>query len=205
MKRRLAVLVASVVGGACVWWWWRLHPSDRPFAQRWWVDFPHPSVTRGRLFSALEPRPNERALDIGAGSGRFAVPVSACSGEGPLVAAVDLHPDMVTLTRRRAAGREAVRVVAVAADAVALPFRDGVFDAAWAVSVLGQVSDLTTALAEARRVVRPGGRVVVGELFYDPHGVFFRELCRHAAEAGLRVDARFGGWMGYVVRFVVPD
>ena len=100
------------------------------------------------------------------------------------------------------AGVRTVRTLA--ADATALPFTDDRFDGAWLVSMLGQVPDPTAALREARRVVRPGGRVVVGELAYDPHGVFFGDLRRRARESGMPVDARIGGWPGYFARLRVP-
>jgi ubiquinone/menaquinone biosynthesis C-methylase UbiE len=56
-------------------------------------------------------------------------------------------------------------------------------------------------LRELSRVVHPGGRVVVGELCYDPHGVFFGTLRRCATAADLRFERRVGGWEGYFARF----
>jgi ubiquinone/menaquinone biosynthesis C-methylase UbiE len=196
----------GVVGtaGIGLWWWWRRHPTSRPFAQRWWVDFPHPFITQERLHLALDPRPGQRVLAIGVGSGRYAVPVADVLGGSGLVAAVDLHVDMLHLVRRRSSRAGQRTVVPLAADALALPFANASFDAAWMVSCLGQVPDAAAALAEAGRVVRPGGPVVVGELAYDPHGVFFGELRSRAAAAHLRMERRFGGWLGYFARLTVP-
>lgn len=194
---------AGAAGG--LWWWSRRHPTSRPFAQRWWVEFPHPFITQKRLRCALEPRPGQRVVSIGVGSGRYAVPVAAVLGSSGLVLAVDLHLDMLELTRRRSAQSAQVTVLPLAADALALPFADDSFDAAWFVSSLGQVPEPTAALAEAARVVRPGGRVVVGEVAYDPHGVFFGDLRTRAADAGLEVATRLGGRLGYVARLTVPQ
>lgn len=190
--------------GLGLWWWWRLHPTSRPFAQRIWVDTRHPFITQHRLRQALEPFPGQRILDIGVGSGRYAVPLATRVGVDGVVAAVDLHTDMLLLARRRAARRETPQLVLAAAAATALPYADDTFDAALLVSALGQVPDPTAALVEARRVVRPGGRVVVGELGYDPHGVFFGDLRRRAQAARLHVDARIGRWTGYFARLTVP-
>jgi ubiquinone/menaquinone biosynthesis C-methylase UbiE len=65
------------------------------------------------------------------------------------------------------------------------------------VAVLGEVPDQEAALGELRRVVKPGGRVVVGELFGDPHMVGDGALRRRAAAAGLRLDRRVGPRLGY--------
>lgn len=191
--------------GVGLWWWSRRHPTSRPFAQRWWVEFPHPFITHKRLHRALEPRPGQRVVSIGVGSGRYAVPVAALLGSSGAVLAVDLHVDMLELTRRRSAQPGQGAALPLAADALALPFDDDSFDAAWFLSSLGQVPDPTAALAEAARVVHPGGRVVVGEVAYDPHGVFFGELCTRGADVGLEVTARLGGRLGYVARLTVPQ
>jgi SAM-dependent methyltransferase len=201
---RWAAAAVVGAGGAGLWWWWRLHPTSRPFAQRLWVDTPHPFVTQGRLREALRPVPGERLLEVGVGSGRYALPVAAGLGGDGLMAVVDLHDDMLTLTMRRAGRRGLRNVVPIQADAAALPFAADAFDAGYLVSTLGQVGDPTAALTELRRVVRPGGRVVVGELGYDPHGVSFRELRARASSAGLALPRRAGRWGGYVACSVVP-
>jgi len=194
----------AILAGAGLWWWWRMHPTSRPFAQRVWVDVRHPFVTQARMRRALGPRAGERMLAIGAGSGRYAVPLAGVVGDSGSVVAVDLHADMLHLVRRRARRLPGARVLVLAADATALPFPADRFDGAWMVSVLGQVPDERAALAEARRVVRPGGRLVVGELAYDPHGVFFHRLREEARSAGLVVESRVGRWGGYFARLTVP-
>jgi ubiquinone/menaquinone biosynthesis C-methylase UbiE len=97
--------------------------------------------------------------------------------------------------------RHIANVVPVRGDSTALPYRDDAFDAVYLVSTLGQVPDITATLLEICRVLRPAGRVVVGELCYDPHGVFFGTLRRRAAAAGLRFERRIGGGLGYFARF----
>jgi len=101
----------------------------------------------------------------------------------------------------RAAGRRGLRNVSpTLGDARFLPFEDATFDAAYLVAVLGDQPDGAGALAEVRRVMRPGGRLVVGELNGDPHRVAPAQLGLWADNAGLRVARRVDGLLGYVAR-----
>jgi ubiquinone/menaquinone biosynthesis C-methylase UbiE len=89
-----------------------------------------------------------RTLDLGTGTGRDLPLLPA--GAAPV--AVDPHPANLAVARRRAPG-----VPLVVARAEALPFRDGVFDTVVSGLVLCSVEDPGAALAEVRRVLRPGG------------------------------------------------
>ena len=67
-------------------------------------------------------------------------------------------------------------------------------------TVLGEIPDQDAALRELRRVLKPTGRLVVGELAVDPHVVFPGALERRAQAAGLRVEHRDGSALGYFAR-----
>jgi SAM-dependent methyltransferase len=109
-----------------------------------------PSVV-GPLREALVAAPGRRVADIGGGTGNYAL---ALKREGFDVVVVDASPEM--LARAAAKG-----LTTVLADAQALPFADGTFDAAMLVSMLHHVDDPERAIREAQRVVRPGGVVVL--------------------------------------------
>lgn len=109
-----------------------------------------PSVL-GMLREALAGAPGPALLDIGGGTGNYA---QALTDEGwqPLVA--DRSPEM--LAQAKSKGLATVRV-----DATELPFADDSFDATMLVAMIHHVDQPERALAEARRVLRPGGRLAL--------------------------------------------
>jgi SAM-dependent methyltransferase len=103
------------------------------------------------LFLELVPPPGRLTLDVGCGEGRVARDLKAL---GHRVVALDASPTMV------AAAREADPELEVhLADAAALPFPDGAADLVVAFMSLQDVNDFEAAIAEAGRVLEPGGRL----------------------------------------------
>ncbi|HEY3187652.1 MAG TPA: methyltransferase domain-containing protein [Solirubrobacteraceae bacterium] len=196
---RIAALLAAA--GLAVALWWRRHPSACPYAQRFWVEAPHPLITRERLRRTLEPRPGERILEVGPGTGYYSLPVAEWLGPDGRLELFDVQQEMLDHTLRRA-GPLAARMHPTRGDARSLPYPDATFDAAYLVTVLGEIPEPQAVLRELRRVLRPGGRVVVGEVAVDPHVVFPGALERHAAAAGLRLERRDGSAVGYFARLV---
>jgi ubiquinone/menaquinone biosynthesis C-methylase UbiE len=190
----IAVLIAGIVAAAL---WWRRHPSACPYGQRFWVEAPHPFITRKRLISALAPVPGETLLEVGPGTGYYTLEVARALQPSGTLSIVDVQQEMLDHTMRRAAAARLFNVHARAADARALPYEDGLFDGAFLVAVLGEVPDQVAALRELARVLRPGGRLVVGELLGDPHMVTAESLRRHAAATGLLFRRRVGPRLGY--------
>ena len=197
--RRAGLLVLLGIAAAALWW--RRNPSACPYGQRFWVEAPHPLITRGRLKAILEPRPGERLLEVGPGTGYYALPVAGWLAPGGTLELLDLQREMLDHTLRRAAEAGLEGIVATQSDATEMPYEDASIDGAYLVLVLGEIPDQEAALRELQRVVRPGGRVVVGELFGDPHWVSPRALTRRAEAAGLRFERRIGTPLGYFARF----
>jgi demethylmenaquinone methyltransferase/2-methoxy-6-polyprenyl-1,4-benzoquinol methylase len=103
------------------------------------------------LRAALDGAPGRRLIDVGGGTGNYAKALQA-EGWDPLV--IDRSAAM--LERARAKGLQTAE-----ADAQALPLPDASADAVMLVSMLHHVDDPAAALAEARRVLRPGGRLAL--------------------------------------------
>lgn len=193
--RTTATAVAAALVAVAAWW--RTHPSAMPYWQRTFVELPHPLVTRARLREALAPEAGSHVLEIGPGTGYYSLAVAEWLGPMGRLQLVDVQPRMLEhvsdCARRRGLDD---RIGLTVTDARSLPFESASFDAAYLVMVLGEIPDQLAGLAELARVVRPGGRIVVGELALDPHVVFPRALAGKAAQVGLRVERRIGGTAG---------
>jgi ubiquinone/menaquinone biosynthesis C-methylase UbiE len=67
--------------------------------------------------------------------------------------------------------------------------------------VLGEIPDGQAALRELRRVLKPSGRLVIGEVFFDPDFVRFGVLTSRAERASFAFERRQGGGLSYLARF----
>ncbi|MCS7478099.1 methyltransferase domain-containing protein [Umezawaea endophytica] len=116
-------------------------------------------VVRGTL--AL--RPGERVLDLGSGPGFLAVEMAGEVGADGVVCGIDPAASMLAMAERRSGG--AVEFRQAGADRI--PYPDGGFDAVVSTQVFEYLEDVPGALAEVRRVLRPGGRLLVMDTDWD--------------------------------------
>ena len=114
---------------------------------------------KNALIDVLNPRAGEKFLDVAGGTGDIAFRIAQKVGDAADVAVCDINPAMLEVGRDRAVDRGLLRGLTwTAGDAEALPFPDRSFDAYTIAFGLRNVTDIDKALAEAHRVLRPGGR-----------------------------------------------
>jgi ubiquinone/menaquinone biosynthesis C-methylase UbiE len=131
------------------------------------------------LFNAYYERPamvdlagdveGRRVLDAGCGSGPLA---AALRAKGAIVTGFDASPAMIELARQRLGEDADLRVADLGQ---ALPFPDGAFDDAVVSLVLHYLRDWTAPLAELRRVLKPGGRLLLSVNHPTVYKVFYPE------------------------------
>ena len=109
--------------------------------------------------------PPARLLDIATGTADFAI-AAARRFPSTHVEGIDLTPEMLEIGRRKvAAAGLADRIRLSRGDAAALPYEEGTFDAAICAFGFRNFPDRAVSLAEAARILRNGGRLVVLEFF----------------------------------------
>jgi SAM-dependent methyltransferase len=129
------------------------------------------------LLGMIDAKPGIRFLDAGCGDGALTCVVATQGAD-----AVGVDPDPAMLTRARARAADArLDVTFLDGRVERLPFPDASFDVVASVTVLCFVPDAAGAVREMARVLRPGGRLVLGE------------LGRWSVWAALR---RVRGWLG---------
>ena len=202
---RPTILISAVAGAVvAAALWWRKHPSACPYGQRFWIEAPHPFITRDRLREALAPKAGETVLEVGPGTGYYTLFVARSLLPDGVLHIIDVQQEMLDHTMRRARLETITNIEPRLGDARALPYDHASFDAAVLVTVLGEVPDQDAALSELRRVLKPGGRLVVGELFGDPHMVREAALRRRATAAGLQSERRIGPRWAYFAVLKLP-
>lgn len=195
MKIRTIILVATgIVMAAALWW--RKNPSACPYGQRFWVEAPHPLITRDRLRDALDPAPGDRVLEIGPGTGYYSLDAAEWIGPDGTLDIFDIQQEMLDHTMQRAVGQGLTNLRPACGDGRNLPYPDESFDGAFLVTTLGEIPDQAAAFSELARVIRPGGRLAIGELMGDPHWVSPKTIKARAEAAGLAVERRIGPWFG---------
>ena len=203
-KRSIAIALGALLfaAGAAIWATRaRRNPAACPYSQRLFLDLPRLFMRRQTLRDMLDLAPGERVLEVGPGTGYYSLDVARQIAPEGRLDVVDLQQPMLDELMRRAAKLGAANVVATQGDARDLPFPDASFDAAFLVATLGEIPDRDRALGELHRVLKPGGRLVVGEGQPDPHMVTIDDLRSRAEAVGLVFDGREGTPFGYFARF----
>jgi demethylmenaquinone methyltransferase/2-methoxy-6-polyprenyl-1,4-benzoquinol methylase len=147
---------------------------------------------RRNAVDAAQLRPGMRVLDVATGTGKLALAAAERVGPSGQVVGLDPSGEMLARARRAASRHAGNQVTFVQADAVALPFADGTFDAVIIGFGLRNLPDPGAGLREMTRVAAPGGRMVVLEIA-EPAGGLGSVLFRTWFQ---RVVPRLGALVG---------
>lgn len=146
----------------------------------------HPPEVSSRIGRAIADLAGDRArvLELGVGTGRIALPAAEA---GCVITGIDCSSQMLSRLVDQVESQGLVGLYPVRGDISALPFRKAAFDAALAVHVLHLVADWAEVLDQVSRLVRPGGRLLLGRDWIDPDsfsGRIRNEFRRTVVEVG---------------------
>jgi ubiquinone/menaquinone biosynthesis C-methylase UbiE len=178
-------------------WWKRLRgelePKPFPFADAAVLEMPLRRLVAGpeRILGAFGIGRGERVLEVGPGIGYYSADAARRVGREGRLFCLDVQREMLGAVRTKVAvgGGEALLIQG---SATQLPLATGSVDHVFFIAVLGEVPDHPRALAEVRRVLRPGGRLSVAELFPDPDFVTKTTLRRELTAAGFAEQSTRG-------------
>jgi arsenite methyltransferase len=120
-----------------------------------------------RYLTLLDPRPGQRILDLGCGSGIFSRMLAPLVAPGGQVVGLDSAPEAVELAARLSGAAGPAWLTFEQGDGHQLRFETVTFDGALCIAVLMYCQDPGRVLRELRRVLRPGGRLVVANTDED--------------------------------------
>ena len=204
----IGVIATTVVVTAV----WRLasrrHSLPCPVWLRWLVELDNPFTKTNRasfIVETLALSPGMTVLDAGCGPGRLTVPLARGVGPAGHVVALDIQPGMLSRARAKteAAGCTNTEFVTAALGDGRLPPNH--FDRAALVTVLGEIPDAASALAELFSALKPGGFLAIVEVIFDPHFQSRSVVTRMANSVGFRERAFFGHRLAYVIHFEKPS
>jgi demethylmenaquinone methyltransferase/2-methoxy-6-polyprenyl-1,4-benzoquinol methylase len=118
-------------------------------------------IWKDAMVEWLNPQPGWRSLDVAGGTGDIAMRITALTrarADAAHVTVCDINADMLREGKRRAQAKNEDTLEWVVGDAEKLPFPDAHFDGYTIAFGIRNVTHIDRALAEARRVLKPGGR-----------------------------------------------
>ncbi len=172
-----------------------------PASLSWVVDNPLRMRSMRSVLDWAAIKSGETVLELGPGPGVFTQKAATRTGAQGKVIAVDIQPEMIAQLETRLQATGTKNVETHVASAYELPLPDNSVDRAFLISVLPEIPDPNLALAELRRVLKPGGILSVTHEFLDPDYLFAKETDALVMPFGFAKTSQNGNWWIYTVNY----
>lgn len=162
--------------------------------QRRVAESPEGVARRMAVFEALAVESGQAILDLGCGGGHLVREFALAVGAGGRAVGFDVSADQLEAARAVCDGLPAAELVE--GDATDMAFADGAFDGLASIQTLEYIPDVDRALAEARRVLKPGGKAALVSVLWD-HWRY------HGADPALN-DRMLDAWRAHCPHQMLP-
>jgi ubiquinone/menaquinone biosynthesis C-methylase UbiE len=122
-------------------------------------------------------------------------------GPAGKVISIDIEPKMIARLQARIEAEGIANLEGRLADVYAMPFDDASFDAAYMITVIGEIPEPERALREIHRVLAPHGVLALSEMFMDPDYPVARTSIRRARSTGFQLKQVSGNFFAYSLVF----
>lgn len=145
--------------------------------------------------------PGMTVLEVGPGSGTYTLAAGRCVGPDGKVVTMDIEPRIIAKVREVIDMNSAYNIEAIVGNVYGLAYKDGSFDAAYMITVIGEIPEPQKAFAEIYRLLRPGGTLAFSESLIDPDYPLVTNLEKMAYAAGFHLKQKTGNFFNYSVVF----
>jgi ubiquinone/menaquinone biosynthesis C-methylase UbiE len=149
-------------------------------------------------------QPGMSVLEVGPGNGRYTAAVARAVGPQGSVVAVDIEPKMIARLQACLEVEDLQNVTPQVANVYSLPDADETYDAAYMITVIGEIPQPERAMQEFHRVLKPSGLLAFSEFFPDPDYPSPLKIIQLAQSAGFRLRSTHGNWWSYSLVFEKP-
>jgi ubiquinone/menaquinone biosynthesis C-methylase UbiE len=158
-----------------------------------------------RVIDLLGLHKNDRVADVGCGKGVFSIEAAKRVGERGVIYAVDSKTSMIDAVSRKLDALQLgknVQLIVSPLDKILIDTAS--VDAAMLISALPRIPDRLATLKEIKRILKPGGVLVIGEELLEPEYVRPVVIQEWAHDAGFKLVGRSGSPFSYILKFIKP-
>jgi SAM-dependent methyltransferase len=141
----------------------------------------------------------DKILDLGSGSGYFAIEVGKHLNENGKVFCIDVNKEALKKLKDVALEEGINNIELHRAKIEALPFESNTFDSAFLNMTLGQIPDKVKALSEIHRVLKKGGTLYITELLIDKYYCLFSNVLSLSTSSGFKPESERGNFLNYTL------